>query len=442
MRKVAVIGGGISGLCTAFLLKRKGIDVTVFESSESFGGNLQTIEQGGYTIELGPNSLLRSPHSIELIRLLELESEVVAAEPTAKKRYVLWGGKLRAIGPAALVNGFFSLKTLAKLIRETFVRSKSPEQESLADFVSRRLGTEVLDKAVDPFVSGIYAGDPRNLSVRAAFPELFAMEQEFGSLILSAFRGKRTKPDKTFPRTFSFKGGVKRLVDRLIEKLGESALRRGVRVQTIRGSGAGRFEVKGEIFDAVVVSTPAWAAADLIRNIDADLADKLAAVYYPQVAVAITGFRNEQIGAQLDGFGFLIPSKEKRPILGTLFTSAVFPNRAPKGRHLLTTFLGGVHSGELLDSRSDEEVLEIVSEQLADILKITGPPELFHLRRWKRAIPQYRVGYEKILASCESFEADNPGIFFCSNFYRGISVGDCIKNAFSTADRIEHTLKQ
>lgn len=442
MKRVAVIGGGISGLSTAFLLKRKGIDVTVFESSATFGGNLQTIEQDGYNIELGPNSLLRAPHSIEIIRLLHLEKDVLSAAPAAKKRYVLLNGRLRALGPASLFNGYFSLKTLGKLVREPLLRSKSPEHESLAAFVERRLGTEVLDRAVDPFVSGIYAGDPRNLSIRAAFPKLFEMERDFGSLIVGAFRGKGAKPDQSFPRTFSFRGGVKRLVSRLVEVLGESALRPGVHVNTIGDSGSGRFEVNGRDFDAVVASTPAWAAADLIRAKDPDLAVDLAAVFYPQLAVAITGFRAEQIGKPLDGFGFLVPSKEKRPILGTLFISSIFPDRAPEGRHLLTTFLGGVNRGKLLDLMSDEDLKSTVTGQLADILKISGEPELFHIKRWKRAIPQYQVGYEDVLAKCESFEHQNLGIFFCSNFYRGISVGDCIKNAFSTADRVEESLKK
>lgn len=441
MKRVAVIGGGISGLSTAFLLKRKGIDVTVFEASAAFGGNLQTIEQDGYTIELGPNSLLRAPHSIELIRLLDLEKDVVAAAPTAKKRYVLWNGKLRALGPASLFNGYFSLKTLGKLVREPFLRSRSPEHESLADFVERRLGTEVLDKAVDPFVSGIHAGDPRDLSVRAAFPKLFEMERDFGSLIVGAFRGKRAKPGQSFPRTFSFVGGVKTFVDRLVDVLGESVLRRGAQIEAIGDTSSGRFEVDGEEFDAVVVSTPSWAAAELIRARDAGLADDLASVVYPQVVVAVAGFRSEQIGQPLDGFGFLVPSKEDRPILGTLFISSIFPDRAPRGRHLLTTFLGGVRRGNSLDSMSDEDVKETVMSQLADILKITGEPELFHIKRWRRAIPQYRVGYENVVTKCESFEQENSGIFFCSNFYRGISVGDCIKNASATAVRVEESLK-
>src|SRR3954468_7866268 len=165
--KVAVIGGGISGLTTAFLLKRKGVDVTVFEASETVGGNVQTIQKDGYTIEQGPNSLLRSPRLVELIRMLRLDDNVIPSNPAAQKRYILWNGKLRAMGPKSLVNGYFSLKTILALAKEPFVRSRSPETESVADFVSRRINPEFLDKAIDPFVSGVYAGDAHDLSMRS-----------------------------------------------------------------------------------------------------------------------------------------------------------------------------------------------------------------------------------------------------------------------------------
>ena len=188
--KAAVIGGGISGLTTAFLLKRNGADVTLFEASETVGGNVQTIQRDGYTIEQGPNSLLKSPRLVDLVRMLGLESQVIAANPSAQKRYILWHGKLEAMGPRSFVNGYFSPKTLFALAREPFVRSKSPEHESVADFVSRRLNSEFLDKAIDPFVSGVYAGDPNDLSMRSAFPKLYEMERDFGSLIMGTFRRK------------------------------------------------------------------------------------------------------------------------------------------------------------------------------------------------------------------------------------------------------------
>lgn len=441
VNKIAVIGGGISGLTTGFLLNRKGFDVTVFEASDAPGGNVQTIRKEGYTIEQGPNSLLKAPRLVDLVKMLGLENEVIAANPEAQKRYILSDGLLEPMGPKSFINGYFSLKTLLALAKEPFVRSKSPAGESVAEFVSRRISSEFLDKAIDPFVSGVYAGDPHDLSMRSAFPKLFEMERDFGSLIMGTLRRKAEKPDPEFPRTFSFRGGLKTLIDKLASEIG-GGMRCGTRVERIENTGGGGFRVNGESFDSVVISTPAWVAADLLRERDAHLADTLASVNYPQVAVAVTGFRSENIGKKLDGFGFLIPSKEKRPILGTLFHSAVFPERSPEGYQLLMTFIGGVRAGNRLDEMTDDDVRSLVTEQLSELVSVSGEPDMFHLKRWKRAIPQYRVGYEQVTAECAGFEKANPGLYLCSNFYRGISMSDCVKNAFQTAEDVTKYLSE
>jgi oxygen-dependent protoporphyrinogen oxidase len=348
MKKIGIIGGGISGLTTAYLLKKKGFAVTVFERSEKTGGNVQTIQKDGYTVEQGPNSLLKAPRLIDLVKLLKLEDQVIAADESAQKRYILSGGKLEAMGPKSFVNGYFSLKTVLSLVREPFVRSKSPENESVAEFVSRRISPEFLDKAIDPFVSGVYAGDPANLSMRSAFPKLYEMERDFGSLIMGTFRRKVEKPDPNFPKTFSFHGGLKTLIDALAKEIGDG-IKLSTPVDEIEEMPNGKFRVNSEIFDAVVVSTPAFKAADLIKSRDENLARLLSEVNYPQVAVVVLGFKSEKIKKELDGFGFLIPSKERRPILGTLFHSAVFPERSPDGFQLLMTFVGGVRAGAQLD---------------------------------------------------------------------------------------------
>jgi protoporphyrinogen/coproporphyrinogen III oxidase len=199
--------------------------------------------------------------------------------------------------------------------------------------------------------------------------------------------------------------------------------------------------VNGQEFDAVVVSTPAFVAADLVKTRDENLARLLSKVNYPQVAVVVLGFKAEKIKKELDGFGFLIPSKERRPILGTLFHSAVFPERSPDGFQLLMTFIGGVRSGDKLNEKSDEDLKKLVLEQLGEILGVAGEPDFIHIKRWKKAIPQYRVGYEKVTEAVTDFEKRFGGIYFCSNFYRGISMSDCVKNAFETADNIEKFLK-
>lgn len=438
-KRVAVIGGGISGLTTAFLIKKRGFGVKVFEGSDSVGGNVQTVTRDGYTIEQGPNSLLKSPRLVELVKLLKLEDKVLAASESAKKRYVLADGRFEAMGPKSIVNGYFSFKTILGLIREPFVRSKSPERESVAEFVSRRIGPEFLDRAIDPFVSGVYAGDPENLSMRSAFPRLYEMERDYGSLIVATIRRRKEKVDPDFPRTFSFRGGLKTLITALAAEIGDS-VKVSSPVYGIDDIGDGRFSVEGEEFDAVVISTPSYIAAKLIESRDKELDKLLSEINYPQLAVVILGFKSDSIAAKLDGFGFLIASKENRPILGTLYHSAVFPERSPDGHQLLVTFVGGVRSGDTLDARSDDDLKATVTDQLRELLGVRDEPDFVHIKRWKKSIPQYRVGYEDVTKACGDFEENNRGLYFCSNFYRGISMGDCVKNAFDTARKIEQYL--
>ena len=194
-----------------------------------------------------------------------------------------------------------------------------------------------------------------------------------------------------------------------------------------------------EIFDALIISTPAEIAAKLIENLDANFSAQLKQIYYPPIAMVFSGVKKETFEKKLDGFGFLVPSSERRKILGTIWNSAVFENRAPDGYHLLTNFVGGARNAELFE-RSDEELYEIVYQELKDILGLREKPEFMHIKRWRKAIPQYELGYEKIVQSIEDFEKSHRGIYFCSNFYKGISVGDCVKNAYRTAEEIEELL--
>jgi len=446
MKKVCVIGGGISGLTAAFLLKNKGFDVALFEKSGAVGGNIQTVEIDGFLIEYAPNSLIKSPRLVDLIKALKLEAEVLTANPTNKKRYVLRGGKLRAL-PMSIAkmaaDGYFSAGAKMRLLREPFIKSKSPDGESVAEFFERRLGREIVERAADPFIAGIYAGNPENLSVKATFPRLYELEKEYGSLLIGSLRSKPEKADKDFPRSFSFLNGVQTLTDNLGASLGES-VESNCGIERIEKTADGKWLVKtdsGEdVFDAVVISTPAEAAANLIKHLDADFSAKLKDVYYPPVALVYFGIKKENVGFNLDGFGFLIPSLEKRKILGTLWNSAVFENRAPEGYHLLTTFIGGARNAEIFE-QTDDQLFETVYGELKSILNLREKPDFMHVKRWRKAIPQYNIGYETTEKSIEDFAANNKGVFFCSNFYKGISVGDSVKNAYKTADEIEGFLR-
>jgi oxygen-dependent protoporphyrinogen oxidase len=446
MKKICIIGGGISGLVAAFLLKKKGFNVTLFDKSGRVGGNIETVKRDGFLIEQGPNSLLKSPRLVDLIKDLKLEAEVLPANSTAKKRYVLQNGKLTPL-PMSIAKmafgSFFSAKAKMRLLKEPLIKSKSNETESVAAFFERRLGREIVEKAADPFISGIYAGDPEKLSIKAAFPRLFELEKEYGSLLFGSIRAKSEKADANFPRTFTFKNGLQTLTEKLADFLGES-----VKIKTeilqIEKLSKGKFSVKtnfGEgTFAALIIATPAESAANLIENLDENLSEQLKSIYYPPVAMFFFGVKKDSLAQNLDGFGFLIPGSEKRKILGTIWNSAVFSGRAPENFHLLTSFAGGARNPEIFE-KSDEEIFEIVYAELRQILGLREKPEFQHIKRWRKAIPQYNVGYDKIETAIENFENENRGIFFCSNFYKGISVGDCFKNAFQTADEIERFLK-
>ena len=445
-KKIGIIGGGISGLAAAFLLKNKGYEVTLFEKSGRGGGNIQTVKINDFLIEYAPNSLLKSPRLVDLIRKLKLESDVLAANEANKKRYVLRNGQIKPLPMSILkmaTDDYFSLKARLRLLKEPFIRTKSPEGESVAAFFERRLGGEIVERAADPFIAGIYAGNPANLSVRSAFPKLYELEQNYGSLLIGSLRSKKEKADANFPRTFSFAKGVQTLTDKLAENLGESIVT-NAEVSSFEKSTNEKWFVKtnvGEkVFDSLIISTTAEAAANLIKNLDADLSAKLESIHYPPVAMVFFGIKRENVGKNLDGFGFLVPSSENRKILGTIWNSAVFENRAPGGYHLLTTFVGGARNAELC-LKSDEELLEIVYRELQDILSLREKPDFTHIKRWRRAIPQYELGYEKIEKSIEDFEKSHRGIYFCSNFYKGISVGDCVKNAYGIADAINEKWK-
>lgn len=471
MKKIGIIGGGISGLTAAFLLKNKGFDVTLFEKSEQVGGNIRSVKIDDFLIEYAPNSLLKSPRLVDLIRELKLETEVLPASVNAKNRYVLQAGNLAPL-PMTLAKmafgEFFSLRAKLRLLKEPFVRTKSPEGESVAAFFERRLGREIVERAADPFISGIYAGNPETLSIRAAFPRLFELEKTHGSLFVGSLRSKTEKADKNFPRTFSFKNGVQSLTDRLSENLGES-VKLNTEVLRLEKLADGKFTIWTEhrhpagnnrenletsdesygsaitgkmpvfrqTFDYLIISATAESAANLIENLDGNLSERLKRIYYPPVAMVFFGVKKESLEKNLDGFGFLIPGSEKRKILGTIWNSAVFENRAPAGFHLLTTFVGGARNAGIFE-KTDEELFEIVFDELKSILGLREKPSFSHIKRWRKAIPQYEIGYEKTESAVEEFELKNRGIFFCSNFYKGISVGDCVKNAYKTAEEISH----
>ena len=452
--QVAVIGGGISGLTTAYWLSRAGLDVCLFEREETVGGTMRTIRQDGWLIESGPNSALETtPLFGELIRELALEAQHAYADPSSNRRYILRDGQLHALPmspPAFLRTRLWSVAGKLRLLKEPFV-GRATAEESVAEFVARRLGREFLDYAINPFVAGVYAGNPEDLSVRLAFPKLYRLEAVYGGLIRGMVMGarerrRRAETAKDRAKMFSFRDGMEVFPAAMHRALGERVVAASAIASVAQEEGGGfrlRGRRSGREFqhraDAVVVSTPAHAAAALVRPIAPTTAAVLEGIVYPPVAEVFLGYRAEQSPRPLDGFGFLVPAREQRQILGTIWSSALFPGRAPAGHIALTSFVGGSRQPSVLE-RDDSELVQLVREDLASIMGIRGEPAFLRVARWQRAIPQYTLGYQRVLDELEECERRVPGLYFCSNFRGGIAVGDCVMSAERTSLRVREYL--
>ncbi len=458
--KAVVCGAGISGLTVAWWLERQGFDVSVFERNAWVGGTMRTLRDDGWLVETGPNSALETtPLFTEMFSALGIQDQVVYARPEAKKRYIVRDGKLHALplSPAAFFRTrLWTPSGKLRLLKEPFV-GRATHEESIAQFVERRLGKEFLDYAINPFVAGVFAGDPAQLSVRAAFPKLYALEERYGGLIKGMIRGRRERKQraekaKDRASMFSFKNGMQSFPLAIATALGgrvkTNCIVERVDVRPSNGSGPGRFEVhcreNGNVSaidaDVVIVSTPADVAAGIVRPYASFLASQLEKIYYPPVTEVFLGFREGTFAHPLDGFGYLIPEKEARTILGTIWSSSLFPDRAPAGYVGLTTFVGGSRQPDIA-LMEDGALVSRVTSEVHSLLGGSGSPAFSRVIRWNRAIPQYTLGHANIILGIDKLEEDIPGFFLCSNYRGGISVGDCVMSGKLIADRAGEFLR-
>ncbi|MFP4463153.1 MAG: protoporphyrinogen oxidase [Guyparkeria sp.] len=450
-----VIGAGASGLATAWALARDGRPVTVLEAADTPGGNIRSRRDDHWQIEIGPNTLMVKPPLYQLLEELGLTEEATFAGEAGKKRYIAKGKRMYPLPTHPLKAPFSPLlgpRSIARILREPWVRRGTGE-ETLAQFVERRLGRHILDYLVDPFVSGVYAGDPARLSVEAAMPKLAALEREHGSLIRGGFATmKRAKQDRragkeSMPRDWrgkliSFPGGIQTLTDRLaaeIDATDGGTIACGRRVETVQPVDGGwcAIEQDGTRWRArrLVLATPAHVSAALLRPLDPLLAEPLDEIVYPPVASVVLGFPSGVLAHSLDGFGVLIPRREGRRTLGALFSSTLFPNRAPYGHKLITAFIGGRQDPEALEM-SDAELVRQVSKDLGDLLGIEGEPVWQRVSRWERAIPQYELGHLARIERLDQALEHHPGLSLIGNWREGIAVGDCLENGQALARRI------
>ena len=492
--RIVVVGGGMAGLGAARVLEAAraqdaSVDWHLYEQDPRFGGKVQTVRRDGFVVEGGPDSaIIEKPWPITTARevgigdrfldcnedirksfvftrgsLHELPEGIILMVPTrmvpfAMSRLMTWPGKMRMGLDLILPRGGAATAGAAGVSGQAL-------DESLGDFVRRRLGKEALQRIAEPIVAGIHAGDPEQMSVRATFPMFLDMELEYRSLILAMLKRRKarqkaasgsspaagSRPPGPKSYFYSFKTGLQDLSDAIVASLPADRLHAGAGVTAMTECGAGCGARAGSgayalqlsdgtrvVADAVVLATPAWASGDLLRAVAPLPAADLSSIDYVSTATASIAFKADQVGHDLKGFGFVVPRAEDRPVMATTWSSSKFDGRAPAGRVLLRSFLGraGREAAAQLD---DDEMAAVVRSELRDIMGISAEPEFVEIFRWPRGMPQYRVGHVELVAHIEAAVARVPGIELAGGAYHGIGIGDCLREGSAAAERaLEH----
>jgi oxygen-dependent protoporphyrinogen oxidase len=455
-RRVAVIGGGISGLAAAHRLTELGretgqpVDVRLFEAGPRAGGVIRTERADGFVIEAGPDSFLsEKPAALRLCERLGITDRLVGTREEFRRTYVVRDGRLRVLPEGFLLMAptrFWPLVTtplfswpgkLRMALDLVLPRGDSGDQ-SLADFVTRRLGTEALARVAQPLVGGIYTADPHRLSLAATMPRFLEMERASRSIILAMWQQQRaaarrnTDSGARWSLFLSFDGGMQCLLDALVARLPDSTLQLGRPIGSLERLPGGPWRLDGAFeCDAVIVATPAHAAAELLRPLDDRLATDLASIEYASSATVTLAFRREEIPHPLDGFGFVVPHVERRRLLAGTFSSLKYPGRAPADSVLVRAFVGGTLQPELLEL-DDEALTSVVREELAGLIGVRATPHLTRIARWRRAMPQYAVGHLERVARIRE-RAAVLGIHLAGNAYEGVGIPDCIRSGEAAA---------
>ena len=455
-KEIVIIGAGITGLATAHWLRKDGYNVTIIEANSEVGGSMVSEKENGYLIDFGPNSGLETSPLIKvLVDDLNLGEQFIYGNKAGNKRYILRDDKLHVLPTSMkdfLSTKLFSVKAKLRLGLEPFIgKSEDGYNQSISEFVTRRLGREFLDYAINPFVAGVYAGNPDKLSVKSAFPKLYRLEEIYGGLIKGTIKGARERKksgeeSKQSAAMFSFIDGMVTLPKAIHSELGDNVLLNS-KVTSVHKLNdkyqityrQNNSELSLEA-DLVISTAPAYITSKIFNTLDSELVSHLDSIYYPPVMVLYLGYDKKDIGQPLDGFGYLIPSKEKKIYLGALWSSVIFDNRAPEGKASFTLFVGGARSPELFGDDNTKLIDDAIKE-FETIMKITGKHEFIKSKLWSKAIPQYNIGYFEHENYFKQFEMNNPGIILGGNYVGGISVGDCIKNSEVLFEKAKNSLK-
>ena len=471
MKRIAIIGGGISGLAAAHRLielskiNQQPIHLTLLEASGQLGGTIQTDERDGFLIERGPDSFIsEKPEALALINRLGIESRLIQTNEQYRRSFIVNKGHLipvpegfQLLAPSRfwpfITTNIFSLSGKLRMAADLILPRKNAngrDDESLASFVRRRLGREALERMAQPMVGGIYTADPEVLSLRATLPRFLEMERVHRSLILGMWRQSRSTRNQTgvsgarYSLFLSFDKGTQVLVDELQRRIADfrsplsDRLRTEVRINTkVRRLEQPSSEsspwtivtVNGETIeaDAVCLALPSYVASSLLQNTAPKLSSQLSQINFASTATINLAFRRLDINHKLDGFGFVVPLIEKRSLIACTFSSVKFPGRAPQDHVLLRAFVGGALQSEMLEL-DDNEIVNRVESDLRRLLGVTGKPLFVEVSRWTNAMPQYEVGHLERVSNIDLLVSQLPGLALAGNSYRGAGIPDCVKS--------------
>jgi len=470
-RRVAVIGGGISGLSAAHRIHELDptIDLRLFESSPRLGGSLQTERRDGFLLEWGAdNFITQLPWGLDLCRRIGFEDQLIPTDSAHRQAFVVSRGRLRKIPEGFVIMApsriwpvittpILSPVGKLRMAWEYFVPAYAEdEDESLASFVIRRFGRETYDRLVQPLVGGIYTGDPERLSVQTTMPRFVEMERNHGSLIRAVWsqvgRKRQQQAKGSSGARYSMfvapRDGMDSLVAAVAARLPQDAIRVGNPVLSLspRPEGGWTIRVGGERpetieVDGVVLAVKALAASRLLAEIEPTAAELLAEIPHASCSIVSLGYRREQIAHRMDGFGFVVPLVENRKILSGSFSSVKYPGRAPEGKVLVRAFVGGACQAELADL-PDDQLIALAQEEFGQLLGIKGEPLLVNVARQPHAMPQYYVGHKQRIQQLDELLSQVPGLYFAGNAYEGVGIPQCIHSGETAAQRLVDQLKE
>ncbi len=464
--KIVIIGGGISGLTTAYYLQKKiaaaGInaDVKVIEKEAVIGGKVKSILDKGALHEWGPNGFLdNKPLTLELCEELGISDKLLVSNDSARKRFIYSNGKLYRLAENPLkffLSGLLSVTGRFRILAEPFIKKYAEKKdETLAAFARRRLGQEALDKLIAPMASGIFAGNPETMSLKACFPRIHQLEQQYGSLIKAMrqiAKARKNEDEESAPasatgpggKLTSFVNGLQTLTDSLASHIGKDNIL-NCEISSLTKNQDGSYTLIDKennkiSADIVISALPAYSASQVFTDLDSNLANSLARIKYAPLIVVCSSYEKTRVKHDLDGFGYLLARDETIPVLGTLWDSSIFPNRAPDGSILLRSMLGGARHPNLI-KYTDEQISLVVRESYETILDIKFAPQTEKIYRHEQAIPEYGVGHCDLVNEIESSVASHAGLFITGNAFHGVGINDCINSADMTSENVVNYLK-